>query len=125
MRVLIGCVLALAMATGAIAKTVTADDVAQFKVGVATPDDVISKLGKPMSMTTMSNGYESVAYTSIHARPKMTSFIPVVGLFAGGATGETSVVVFVFGPDHLLMNATTNSTNVDCSTHFVAVSCGH
>ncbi|MDR3471600.1 MAG: hypothetical protein P4M09_07900 [Devosia sp.] len=103
----------------------TADDVAQFKVGVATPDDVIGKLGKPLSVMTTSDGSETLIYGSSHARPKAATFVPIVGMFAGGATGETTAITFVFGPDHLLKNATTNTSNIDCSMHVVSMSCGY
>ncbi len=125
MRRLLGCVVVLGLVSGAWAKPVTADDVAQFKVGVATEADVIGKLGKPMMVGTNTEGTTVVTYGSTHARPKAATFVPIVGLFAGGTTGETTAIVFTFGPDGLLKNATTNTSNIDCNMHVVSMNCGH
>lgn len=124
-RILLGCVMALAVVGAAVAKPVTAVDAAQFKVGEATSKDVIAKLGKPLMLTTSSDGTKTVVYGSTHARPKAVTFVPIVGLFAGGATGSSTSVVFSFGADDLLKSATTNTSNIDCSMHVVGMDCGH
>ena len=122
---LLGCVVALGLATAAMAgQPITADDLAQFKVGVATPDDVIHKFGKPLSVMKTSDGSETLIYGWTNTHAKAATFVPIVGMFAGGATGQTSSTTFVFGPDHLLMNSSSNVTNVDCSMHGVGMSCG-
>lgn len=112
-RILLGMALAV-LASGAWAKTVTADDVAQFKVGTATVQDVEGRLGKPQGTATNSDGTATITYVSAKSHVKGASFIPLVGLFAGGATASTSATVFTFGPDGLLKATSTNTSNVDC-----------
>jgi hypothetical protein len=102
---------------------ITADDVAQFKVGVATYGDVIAKLGRPNSVSVMSNGMRIVAYVGFKTRVKAATFVPIVGLFAGGATGDTSVVSFTFGPDGLLQSSSATNADVDCSVGIVSAGC--
>lgn len=110
-------VVALALVAGtASAKPVSSADAAQFQIGSATYDDVTGKLGKPATVTTNSDGTVEIAYASTSTHVKAASFVPVVGLFAGGATGKVSVLKFTFGPDHVLKSTTTADSAVDCHT---------
>jgi hypothetical protein len=38
----------------------------------------------------------------VRAHLKTASFVPIVGLFASGAAGESATIVFTFEPDRLL-----------------------
>src|ERR1700722_8009474 len=108
-----GFVIAALVAATALAGTpavagrrqITADDLAQFKVGTATYADVTARLGRPSSFSVLSNGVRIAAYVGVKTRVKAASFIPIVGLFAGGATSDASVVTFTFGPDGLLQRS--------------------
>lgn len=95
----------------------------QFKIGVSTYDDVVKALGKPTSVYTF-NGMTTIAYSSAHTHVKGMTFVPVVGMFAGGATASTAVTAFTFGADGLLMSTSGGATNIDCSGGVVSVSCG-
>jgi hypothetical protein len=94
-----------------------------FQVGVDTFATVTAKLGKPNSTSMISDGTKIIVYVSNHAHVKATTFIPVVGLFAGGAKGAMSIKSFTFGPDGLLKNFTSNDSNVNCNTSIVGVVC--
>jgi hypothetical protein len=116
---------AAALSAGAAnAKAVTVEDVAQFKVGVATSADIIAKLGPPAVLSTSSDGSTVVSYGTTHTSPNAASFVPIVGIFAAGAKTSTTTVVFVFGPDGLLKSASTNSTNANCSVGLLGSKCG-
>jgi hypothetical protein len=125
--ILITAALALSTLSAAPAvaghREITVDDVAGFKIGVATYGDVIAKLGKPSSVSVLSNGTRTVAYVGFKTHVKAASFIPIVGLFAGGATGDTSVVSFMFGPDGLLQASSATNADVDCSSSIVSAGC--
>jgi hypothetical protein len=113
----------VAVPTYAGHRQINADDVAQFKVGVATYDDVTAKFGKPSSVSMMSNGTRMIAYTAVNTHVKAATFVPIVGLFAGGATSQTSVVSFTFGPDGLLQSSSATNADANCSVGFVSAGC--
>ena len=87
---------------------------AEFEVGKATASDVIKKLGNPNSTEMNSDGTVTIRYMSVHTSVKGASFIPIVGLFAGGAKGKTSTKSFTVGSDGLLKNYASGNTQVEC-----------
>lgn len=93
----------------------TATPAPEYQVGVATIADVTAKLGKPNSVTSMSDGTKILVYYSSHTRVKGASFVPVVGLFAGGAKSRMSFKIFTFGPDGLLKSLTSSESQADCN----------
>lgn len=92
---------------------------AQFQKGVTTQADVERQLGAPQSNTLESDGTRSIAYVYTRAQAKGATFIPIVGLFAGGATGNTNVVTFKFGTDGKLLEYSATSSNADVRTGIV------
>lgn len=84
---------------------VSAEKVAQFKPGVTTEADVVAALGQPTSVTSM-NGQRLLSYAGAQAQARPTSFIPIVGLFAGGADVRYSMTMFKFGADGKLVDTT-------------------
>jgi len=129
MKVILGLIAALAVLALASFPAVaahhqiTVEDVEQFKVGVSTYADVIAKLGKPSSVSIVSNGTRIVAYVGVKTHVKAATFVPIVGLFAGGATGDTSVASFTFGPDGLLQASSATDSAVDCSGGILSAGC--
>lgn len=121
-RAALGALLAATMAGHALAAAPTADQLAAFQVGVTTIADVTAALGKPMMIMTAS-GQTIVSYSSIHASVKAETFIPIVGLFAGGGRSNMSSATFIFGPDGKLISTITHQSNADCSTSIVGSSC--
>lgn len=82
----------------------------QFQNGVTSETDVIKSLGTPQGVTKSTDGTRVLTYVGMHAQPKAASFIPVVGLFAGGAQTSTSVVTFNFGTDGKLTSMSSNQS---------------
>lgn len=101
----------------------TAQDLAAFKVGVTTYPDVVAALGPPSSESVDSTGARTIAFTSVRTHVKAATFIPYVGLFAGGATGDVSILVFIFGPDGRLTAYQSTSSQTNCSTNPFAMGC--
>jgi outer membrane protein assembly factor BamE (lipoprotein component of BamABCDE complex) len=90
-------------------------DVDRFQKGVTTPADVIAKLGAPQESGHKDNGDTTLSYVYLKGTPKAATFIPIVGLFAGGADVHSTRVTLEFDPTgHLL---TVESAQGDTSGH--------
>lgn len=113
--ILIGLVAAAALAGAAIGKPVTAEDVAQFKVGTATAGDVEAKLGKPQTVAHNSDGSEVFTYLATSTKVKGATFIPYVGLFAGGATSQVHTATFTFDEAGTLKSTSSTDTSTSCN----------
>lgn len=96
------------------ASSVPAAAVGGFTVGVDTLETIEAKLGKPSSLIRSSDGTSIAIYSRAHTRIKGTSFIPLIGLFAGGAKSSASTTIYTFGHDGVLTNVTISDTTVDC-----------
>lgn len=94
---------------------VTVDHVAGFKKGITTESDVIAKLGRPMTVTTTIEG-RTLDYTSMKSSIRGATFIPVVGLFAGGSDTKIDVATFTFDPSGKLLNYNLSKTSYGSST---------
>jgi hypothetical protein len=84
-----------------------------FQTGVTTERDVRAALGPPQSVSTSTYGVRTIAYSGLRASPKAATFIPIVGLFAGGANVQASSAVFSFGPDGKLTQMTNSQTSAE------------
>lgn len=73
----------------------------QFKEGVSTEQDIVSKLGPP-TQTTTSGGRKTLVYAGAQSQAKAATFIPIVGAFAGGADVKSSSAVYIIGPNGVL-----------------------
>jgi len=62
-----------------------------------------------------SDGTVTVRYSSVKTRVKGTTFIPIVGMFVGGAKGTSSVRSFTFGGDGRLKSFATGDFQTKCS----------
>ena len=90
--------------------------ISQIKTGVTTKEDVRKLLGKPNSVgkgsgsfpggtmptgnpaapLTLNSSYEVWSYSHISVETDAATFIPIIGLFAGGATSSVSSVTICF-----------------------------
>lgn len=102
-----------AMATTPMVQRTSEDG---FTTGKNTIQDVVKKLGRPNSTETNSDGTVTIRYATIHTHVKGTSFIPVVGLFAGGAKSKSVTKSFTFGSDGLLRSFSSGDFEAECST---------
>ena len=89
---------------------IDAAQMSQFKIGVTTYDQVVQALGPPASTVQKSDGTRALVYSHMDATVRGATFIPVVGMFAGGADVKSQGVIFTFNPDTTLREyATTES----------------
>ncbi len=94
-----------------------------FRFGIDTLANVTAKLGKPNNKQLAADGTTTIAYISVHTRIKGASFIPVVGLFAGGAKARTASKTFVFGADGFLKSYSSGDSQVNCGASPFGAGC--
>lgn len=74
-----------------------------------TKTEVLNSLGEPTSVTFSDNGNETWLYVRNETKTRATTFIPVVGLFAGGADITTDTLYILFdSQDRVMKHTTTN-----------------
>jgi len=88
---------------------VTEQQAEQFQKGRSTEADVVAKLGSPNGISRLSDGSHVAVYTHIEAAARAATYIPIVGLMAGGADSKLTTVAFTFGPDGLLKDWTSSA----------------
>ncbi|MDG3442426.1 hypothetical protein [Nitrospirillum amazonense] len=92
---------------------VKSDQLATLEKGKTTYAEAVARLGTPNSVTTMAGGKKMVMYMFTKATPNAATFIPVVGLFAGGAHGQSSTVIMTFGANDVLEEYTASTGQSD------------
>lgn len=98
---------------------VTDDQMMKFQKGVTTESQVIAQLGQPNGTQRASDGTITDTYMYVHATPDAVDFIPVVGLLAGGATGKSNTVIFIFTPDRVLKDYSSASATQKVKTGLI------
>jgi len=104
-------------ACASVGTDVNDSQLSAFQIGVTTHADVIRALGPPESEVISTSGSRSMIYVFSHFSTKAATFIPVVGLFAGGAKTQSKAVTIRFDPNGKLAEVTASNTAVD-STGF-------
>jgi outer membrane protein assembly factor BamE (lipoprotein component of BamABCDE complex) len=89
---------------------VSEQQVSQFQKGKTTRAEVEAALGKPNGVSHSSSGVTAISYVFVTASPKAATFIPIVGMFAGGANAESATATFAFGPDNVLISSSSGSS---------------
>jgi outer membrane protein assembly factor BamE (lipoprotein component of BamABCDE complex) len=74
----------------------------QIQEGKTTKSEVMGLLGEPNHTQPMPNGEEMWTYTYHKSTTRPTTFIPVVGLFAGGADMKSKTLSLTFDGDGVL-----------------------
>jgi outer membrane protein assembly factor BamE (lipoprotein component of BamABCDE complex) len=90
---------------------VTEQQASQFVKGQSTEAQVIAKLGAPDTASRASDGSHVDQYSYVQTSARAASFIPVVGLMAGGADSKVTVVSFTFEPNGVLKDWTSTIAN--------------
>lgn len=75
---------------------VSEQQVQSFQKGTATRAQVIAALGAPTSTLVQNDGSRIDVYMHIQASANTASFVPIVGLFAGGAKGTSDSATFTY-----------------------------
>lgn len=116
-RLIVLCGLAISLTACMSGGTkVTASDLVGFQNGVTTEREVISRLGKPDTVTVSSSGERIDVYAYSKTTPTAATFVPIVGIAAGGANNHVTAVTFRFDPKGLLIDYTSTESNTDVRT---------
>ena len=95
---------------------VSQDEIGKITDGTTTKSDIIARFGQPQSSTVDANGQTILTY--VHASSAVTpvTFVPYVGLLAGGANTKSTAVSFVFAPNDILIKHASSETNNTVNT---------
>ncbi|MEM5314662.1 hypothetical protein [Paraburkholderia sp. JHI869] len=88
------------------------DQMANFRHGVTTLQDVRTALGPASVETTLDDGSTLLVYTYVTSRPHPESYIPFIGALVAGSDTHSSAAVFLFDSHGLLKSANNTSSNV-------------
>lgn len=87
---------------------VTDAQLSQFHAGQTTEQQVIATLGTPTMQMHNSDGTSTLMYTYAEARARPSSFIPVVGIFAGGVDSHSNSAMLTFDKNGVLQRYSTS-----------------
>ena len=101
-------ILGLAACTSSGGTQVTQGQINQFQIGKTTYEQVLSALGQPSARGQKADGSKVLVYTHTESTVRGATFVPVVGLFAGGADAHAQSVAFAFDTNNILKDYTTS-----------------
>jgi len=81
---------------------------------------VVAALGTPTSMTLAADGSRQLTYAYTQSQMKWQNFVPVVAMFAQGATAETSQVTLEFDSQGRLTSYTATQGQTQMGTGFTS-----
>ncbi|HEX7122444.1 MAG TPA: hypothetical protein VF178_08770 [Gemmatimonadaceae bacterium] len=82
--------------------------VAAFQPGVTTMQDAERALGPPNQVTREADGSTVLVYAYAKMSPNGATFVPVVGLFAGKSTVDSTTATLVFDKDGKFVRSSTS-----------------
>ncbi len=84
--------------------------IGQIQKGVSTKDSIRSAFGDPEGVSYEANGDEIWTYSYSRSSVTPATYVPVVGMFAGGATVKSSALVVTFDSRGVVKEYATDST---------------
>lgn len=92
-------------------RTETMDSVGtKVTKGVTTGTQLKTLYGEPSNVSLTDGGSEVWKYEYAHATAKAVNFVPIVGLFAGGADVNKNEVVFLLDKNSVVQNYTVHAS---------------
>jgi len=85
----------------------------QIEYGKTTKAEIKAMLGEPNAKKYGANGKEVWAYTYAQAQAKPATFIPVIGLFAGGMDASAKKLVFAFDEKGVLQKEGSGEAQIE------------
>ena len=99
---------------------VTEDKLTTLKKGETTIDEVITMFGKPTNSTLDSNGTRIIVYSYAKVSTRAETFIPIVGLFAGGTDIQSNSVAMTFNGKGILINYSSSASELGVGTGMIS-----
>jgi len=81
----------------------------KIKKGVSTQAEVVALVGSPDQTLSTGDGKTIFEYIYAHSSVNGATYVPVVGLFAGGAATQSQMLLVTFGPDGLVSDMMSSS----------------
>lgn len=91
---------------------VSDDQLSGLVKGQTSRAEVLAKFGKPTTQIRSSDGTATVLYNFAEYRTRPATFIPIVGIFAGGSDIHTSSATFRFDANDRLLDYTTAQSDM-------------
>ena len=114
MRTLIS-IITIILLTGCASAGIQIDGtrVQDIEKGQTTEQEIKSMFGNPNSSGISSNGELFFVYTFVRSTTNAATFIPVVGLFAGGANTELEMLQIWFDEERKVKEFHFNKSNTE------------
>ncbi len=87
----------------------------QLKKGM-TKQEVVSLLGSPDQTTRQGSGESSFHYSYVRSQTKAATFVPVVGMFAGGVDMQNQIVLVQFDTAGKVKDFTVSGGSTDMAS---------
>lgn len=112
------CLMIAALTAGCVSSgiNVSQADIASFTPGQTTEAQVIARLGEPSNAATAPDGTKTDMYIHVAASANAASYVPVVGLLAGGSTSRTNSATFVFNRAGVLVSTASGQGHSNMNT---------
>ena len=88
-------------------KIQNSDAVSQIKKGITTSSQVHDMFGEPQERNTSDAKLETWKYAYINAQVTPVTYVPVIGLFAGGAKSDITSLEIAFDKYNIVKSITT------------------
>ena len=112
--ILVSLVCACASGGNQVLRDATADTVSSVIVdGKTTKADVQKAFGDPSDTSFTDGGNDVWKYVYAHATLKAATFVPVVGLFAGGTDGTKKTLTIMFNKSDVVIKHTMSSSSFE------------
>ena len=79
------------------------------KEGESSKTDIFDTFGQPGDVNYFENSESVWVYYAVSMTANGATFIPIVGLFAGGSNSNTQISKFYFDPNGILLKVETSS----------------
>lgn len=99
---------------------ISQEQLSGFSKGKTSYEEVVSKLGRPTTLSTNSNGSKIAVYSYIHSQARPESFIPYLGLVVGGADSTITTANFIFDSKNTLVEYSLTESNYGTGTGIAA-----
>lgn len=90
---------------------------ASIEKGVTTEEQVVKNMGSPTSVGLSANRKKILTYMHVASQAKASTFIPILGLFAGGADTQTTMLIITINQETgIVENWTYNQSDTEVNT---------